>query len=92
MGIVKTYQCRICGSKNIIKNGKRNSGQQKYYCKDCKTFRSLELNPKYNAEKREEIIRAYQERSSQRGIQRIFGVSRPTLSNWIKKSLKINPY
>jgi transposase-like protein len=30
-------------------------------------------------------LAAYHERSSMRGIQRTFGVSRPTLVAWIKK-------
>lgn len=37
-------------------------------------------------------MRAYQERPSMPGIQRIFGVSRPTLIEWLKKNriLKAN--
>ena len=92
MGIVKAYQCRVCGSENILKNGKTPYGQQKYYCKDCKSHKILEPKQKYTDEKREEIIKAYQERGSQRGIQRIFGVSRPTLSSWIKKVSKSELY
>jgi transposase-like protein len=40
----------------------------------------------YSEERREEILRAYEERSSLRGLQRTFGVSRNTVSEWIKKS------
>ena len=39
----------------------------------------------YTEERKEEILRATQERSSLRGIQRTFGVSRQTLSAWMKK-------
>ena len=92
MGIVREYSCRICGSKNIVKNGKTPSGQQKYHCKECKAHRLLELNPKYTEEKREEIIRAYQERPSMRGIQRIYGTCRDTLSGWLKKNQDIRTY
>jgi Zn-dependent peptidase ImmA (M78 family) len=35
--------------------------------------------------RREEILHAYQERSSLRGLTRTFGVSRATVSSWIKK-------
>ena len=35
--------------------------------------------------RREEILHAYQERSSLRGLTRTFGVSRTTVSTWIKK-------
>jgi len=40
----------------------------------------------YSEEKKEEIMRAYEERSSLRGLGRIFGVSRPTVIKWLKKS------
>jgi len=89
MTIVKTYQCRVCGSENILKNGKTPYGQQKYYCKDCKAHKILEPKQKYTEEKREEIIRAYQERGSMRGIQRIYGTCRDTLSDWLKKNQSV---
>ena len=34
----------------------------------------------------EEILRAYHERSSLRGLERTFGVARQTVSKWLKKS------
>ena len=40
----------------------------------------------YPEERREEILRAYEERSSLRGLERTFGVSRHTVIGWIKKS------
>ena len=40
----------------------------------------------YSEERKEEIIKAYQERSSMRGVARTFGVSRNTLTKWLKKS------
>jgi transposase-like protein len=40
----------------------------------------------YPEERREEILRAYEERSSLRGLERTFGVSRKTVITWIKKS------
>jgi transposase-like protein len=42
----------------------------------------------YPEERREEILRAYEERSSLRGIERTFGVSRTSVISWIKKSGK----
>jgi transposase-like protein len=42
----------------------------------------------YSEERREEILRAYEERSSLRGINRTFGVARNTVSGWMKKSSK----
>jgi transposase-like protein len=45
------------------------------------------LQPKrgYTEEQKEQILAAYKERSSMRGIQRTFGVSRNTLTSWLKK-------
>ena len=60
-----------------------------YRCKSCK--RQSRENPApngYTEERREEIIRAYQERSSLRRLTRTFGVARNTVSEWIKKSSK----
>lgn len=41
---------------------------------------------KYTPERKEEIMRAYHERSSLRGIERTFGVARQTVAKWLKKS------
>jgi IS1 family transposase len=45
----------------------------------------------YTDERKEEIIRAYQERPSMRGIERIFDVCRQTLSKWLKKKVENQP-
>ena len=37
-------------------------------------------------ERKEEILRAYQERSSLRGLKRTFGVSPTMVIGWLKKS------
>ena len=39
----------------------------------------------YLPAEREQILAAYQERSSLRGLTRTFGVSRNTVSGWLKK-------
>jgi insertion element IS1 protein InsB len=45
----------------------------------------LEPSRSYTEEQREQIIQDYYEHSSMRGVRRVFGVSRPTLSKWLKK-------
>ncbi|MCB2262514.1 MAG: hypothetical protein LGR52_06180 [Candidatus Thiosymbion ectosymbiont of Robbea hypermnestra] len=45
----------------------------------------MEPRKDYTEEDKEIIMRAYQERSSMRGIERTFGVCRQTLSAWLKK-------
>jgi len=79
------YKCRNCESQNIIKNGHNASGSQQYYCKDCGKRSVLEPKRGYTEAQKEQILSAYAERSSMRGIQRTFGVSRPTLTSWLKK-------
>ena len=81
------YRCRSCESENIVRNGHSRNGKQQYICKAC--GRSGVVNPeeKYSEQEKTKILNAYFERPSMRGIQRIFGVSRPTLAEWLKKSL-----
>ena len=86
--ISKTYTCHNCNSTNLVKNGSNRNGQARYKCKDCGVSRVLIHKPKYTQEQREEIIRAYMERSSIRGVCRIFGCSKQSIANWIKKKPK----
>ncbi len=78
--------CRKCGSQHIVKNGHNRSGSHQYLGKDCRAVGVLTPKHQYRPERREEILRAYQERPSMRGISRIFGVSRNALAAWIKKN------
>jgi transposase-like protein len=86
--ITKQCICRKCNSTNIVKNGHNASGSQQYKCKDCGAYGVLEPRRGYTAEQREQILNAYYERSSMRGVQRVFRVSRPTLAKWLKKRRK----
>ena len=79
------YKCRKCDSQNIVKNGHNASGSQQYVCKDCGKRGVLEPKRGYSEAQKEQILSAYHERSSMRGVQRTFGVSRPTLVSWLKK-------
>ena len=47
--------------------------------------------PDDRPERQEDILRASQERPRMRGISRIFGVSRNTLADWIKKKSRRGP-
>jgi len=78
-------KCTYCGSENIVKNGTSANGQQKFHCKNCKCYRTLNPIVKYSDEKKDEILRAYEERASLRGVHRIFGVSVTALLDWLKK-------
>ena len=79
--------CRHCGSPDLTKYGIAPNGKQKYRCRTCR--RQSRENPgsaAYAPERKEEILRAYQERSSLRGLERTFGVARSTVISWLKKS------
>jgi transposase-like protein len=81
-----TVQCPHCGSEEVARNGRAPNGKQKYRCKACKKQSREHPTPHaYPEERREEILRAYEERSSLRGLERTFGVSRTSVISWIKK-------
>jgi len=80
------YTCRRCGSENIVKNGANACGNQQYWCKDCNARLVLKPTVRYPQERKDEIMNAYKERPSMRGISRMFGVSRETLADWLKKN------
>ena len=96
--VTHTVLCYHCQSENIVKNGIAPNGKQKYRCLDCILSKTAPSGPArkrqsrddpaplgYPPERREEILNAYQERSSLRGLSRIFGVARNTVSGWLKK-------
>ena len=89
---VKTFSCRNCRSENIVRNGHNRYGSQQYRCKDCGASKVLEPKQHYSEERKREILNAYRERPSMRGIERIFGVSRLTLAVWLKKSSGITGF
>jgi len=79
-----THQCSQCGSTDIIKNGHDYKGDQKYHCKCCDKYGTLCPKKGYSQAAQQQVKRAFLERVSLRGIERIFGVSRRTVSRWIK--------
>ena len=81
-----TFHCPHCQSDALVRNGHAPNGKQLYRCRAC--GRQSRENPTphvYPEARREEILHASQERSSLRGLTRTFGVSRTTVSGWIKK-------
>ena len=66
-----TLSCPHCGSEALVRDGHAPNGKQKYRCHAC--GRRSRENPTPNAypeARREEILYAYQERSSLRGLTR----------------------
>jgi insertion element IS1 protein InsB len=87
-----TVCCQYCGSEDLKRNGHAENGKQRYYCKTCKKQSRENPTPQaYSEERKEEIIRSYQERSSLRGLTRTFGVARNTVTGWLKKKAEKTP-
>lgn len=75
------------GVNESCKRGLTHNAKQRFGCQACgRTFRENPCPARYRQERKEEIVRAYHERSSLRGLTRTFGVSRQTVSLWLKKS------
>ena len=88
--VIKVVSCRHCGSDALVKNGHAPNGKQKYLCKECgKSSREDPASKGYSEARKEEILKAYQERYSLRGLTRTFGVSRNTVTKWLKKSSEL---
>ena len=83
--------CTKCQSDNITKNGKTPTGKQKYYCKVCGSYGTLDPTVRYTPERKAEILRAYHERSSLRGLERTFGVARQTVAKWLQEKSESLP-
>jgi transposase-like protein len=81
-----TVKCIHCGGDRLVRNGLTQNGKQRYLCSDCGRMSREHPQPNgYTEEERERILRAYHERSSLRGLSRTFGVSRQTVTAWLKK-------
>ncbi len=71
-----TDNCRACGSENIVKNGRNTAGNAQEHCKDCGAYRVVVPKSAEQPARRRQVLQAYRERASLRGLGRIFGVAR----------------
>jgi transposase-like protein len=75
-----TLTCPHCESESIIKYGTNRSGTARLRCRACgKTFTPRPNSRAMTPEREEQILRALQERVSQRGIARTLKVGRQTI-------------
>ena len=79
--------CPSCGSAAIVKSGHNSCGSQQYLCKACGAHRVLAAKSRTaTPERQAQILRAVEcERLSLRAVERVFGVSRKTVAQWLKK-------
>lgn len=85
--------CVHCGQVDqLYQNGRTENGKQRYRCRACgRNSRPKPGSSAYQAMRKAQILRAYDERTSLRGLTRIFGVSRQTVTAWLKKSPGVVP-
>lgn len=83
--ITESLKCRKCGSSKLVRNGSNGVGNPKSKCKDC-GFSGVIKTKRVDEFTKSKIAKAYQERSSLRGVGRIFNVSHQSILNWTKKS------
>ena len=80
-------RCAYCGSEHLLSNGHAPNGKLRFRCKDCNKYgRQNPGSAAYDEKTKAVILAAYHERTSIRGLNRIFGVSRNTVAAWLKKA------
>ena len=74
------HVCLRCRSEKIRKNGHAENGDQRAKCLDCgRTFVLQPQGARYDQRFKEQVVAAYQDRMSIRGITRTFGVCYKTV-------------
>jgi transposase-like protein len=78
-------ECKKCGSTNTVKNGRTATGQQQYHCRACGVYTVTGDHARERAIKMEIVDKLHREQVSQRGMARVTGISRPTITRWLRK-------
>lgn len=81
------HLCPHCQSQTLVKAGFNRSGSQRYQCKQCKRYATLEpqLNG-YAKDIRERALKLCLEGNGLRRIGRVLEVTHQTIANWINAS------
>ena len=78
------HVCARCGSERIRKNGHAINGAQRAKCLECeRTFILQPRGARYDEPFKAQVLAAYQDRMSIRGIKRTFGVCYKTVMRWL---------
>lgn len=84
-----TISCKECGNAGVIKNGFM-LGKQRYRCKKCGyNFTEGDKRVKYDATKKNLVVRMYLNNCGFRRISEILEVPFATVFKWIKNAGKI---
>ena len=78
------HRCPYCAGERLYKNGHTVRGAQKAKCKDSqRTFTLVPKGPRHSPALKKQVMSAYQDRMSLRGIHRTFGVCYMTVMKWL---------
>ena len=78
------HVCLRCGSEKIRKNGQADNGAQRAKCLECASTFSLQpKGARYDQKFKDQVVAAYQDRMSIRGITRPCGVGYQTVRRWV---------
>jgi transposase-like protein len=80
------HRCRRCGSTHLRKNDRTASGQQKFHCKVCNFYGTLDTKDQERAQRRATVEKLQRERLSQCAIAGTVGISRNTVAMILRKS------
>ncbi len=81
---VVVHACRRCSSERLRKNGHANNGAERARCLECGRTSIVEpKGPRYDQKFKDQVVAAYQERMSIRGLTRSFGVCYQTVMVWV---------
>lgn len=86
------HVCARCGSEKIRKNGHAENGDQRAkYLAGGRTFVLQPQGERYDQKFKDQVVAAYQDRISIRGITRTFGVCYKTVSRWVGEKSRTTP-
>ena len=78
---IRYRRCPKCGSPNVVKHSHDYKGAQKFHCRECKAYGTLDKQRKPDANTGQQALDAYFERVSMPGVARIFAISGFTLAH-----------
>ena len=86
------HVCARCASERIRKNGHAGNGAQRARCLACaRTFILQPKGARYDQRFKDQVVAAYQDRMSIRGITRTFGVCYQTVIRWVGEKSRATP-
>jgi transposase-like protein len=85
--VTRLVICPDCHSEHVIRFGRTTGGYPRYRCKNPPCQRCFSEAPKRGQTEafKQQVLAAYQERASMRGIARVFQIGRNTLTKWLKE-------